>query len=100
MEVEVSDGQLRSWRRQGMSHEDIAARTGMTEDEVAERITTIWRDACTKGTSFVCWNELTIALRASAVRQHWSPEVEESRRVTGSGGWIPPDAPWQLEHLT
>ena len=91
--MEVSGRQLRQWRRQGLSVETIAIRCNVSPDTVREWIADTWRGCQKRGTTFVEWNEVTIRLRASAIRQHWSPEVEASRRVTGPAYWIPPGAP-------
>jgi hypothetical protein len=91
MDVEVTERTLRSLRRQRLTYEQIAERTGLTRDDVEARIASAWRRAAEGGTSFVAWNELTIQLRASAVRQHWTPEEEEKRRAAPSW-WTPPDS--------
>jgi transcriptional regulator with XRE-family HTH domain len=84
----VSDSQLRSWRRQGITYESIAQATGMTISEVSRRLHTLYSVPKKPDPT-----PRAIRLACAAIRRGWSEQEREQRCVRRCGEWTPTVVP-------
>jgi hypothetical protein len=86
MTTEQIDATIRRLTFARVPREHIAEAVGMTADELAERITTIWRNASGRGAPDEeerCPTPDEILKRAAELRRRWTPEQREARRMAG-----------------
>ena len=85
MTTEQIDATIRRMTFRRVPREHIAEAVGMTVDELAERVTTIWRQA-RRGTpddEEYCPTPDEIRQRTAELRRRWTPEQRDARRMAG-----------------
>ena len=85
MTTEQIDATIRQMTLKRVPREQIAEAVGMTVDDLAERVTTIWRNA-RRGTpdeEEFCPTPDEIRQRAAELRRRWTPREREARRMAG-----------------
>jgi hypothetical protein len=90
MKVRVTDLQIRHWRRQGYSLEQIASACGMTTSQMSRRLRQMYSmeqalhpDPAPDEISAVC----------EEIQREWSPRERRRRQVSRVGRWSPAVVP-------
>lgn len=93
MRVQVTDAQLRSWRRQGYSCERIARACNLSTWQISHRIQQIWRDCQEQAALAVDPQPDEIKRVCEEIQRGWSESERERRQVGRARRWTPVAVP-------
>lgn len=90
MKVNVSDLQIRKWRREGYSLERIASACGLTTSQTLRRIRRIWfQDQARRPDP----GPDAISAACEEIQREWSAAERQRRSVSRGGRWTPAVVP-------